>query len=57
MDLMDINNFFYMVEFDGEEDKTKVINGEPRIISGHYFTLRQWVSSFNIMEQLDNTFY
>ncbi|GAU48589.1 hypothetical protein TSUD_405790 [Trifolium subterraneum] len=47
IELMDVRSSFYMVKFDGEEDKNKVINGGPWMIYDHYFVMRQWTPSFN----------
>jgi hypothetical protein len=47
IDLMDVGNSFYMVKFDGEEDKAKVINGGPWMIYDHYLAVRQWSPTFN----------
>ncbi|GAU46480.1 hypothetical protein TSUD_402360, partial [Trifolium subterraneum] len=47
IELMDVGSAFYMVKFDGEEDKNKVINGGPWMIYDHYLTVRQWTPSFN----------
>ena len=47
IDLMDIGHAYYMVKFDGEEDKNKVRNGGPWIICDHYLAVRQWTPDFN----------
>jgi len=47
IDLMDVGNSFYMVKFDGEEDKAKVINGGPWMIYDHYLAVCQWSPTFN----------
>jgi hypothetical protein len=46
-ELMDIGNSFFMIKFDAEDDKTRVINGGPWMIYDHYLAMRQWVPSFN----------
>jgi hypothetical protein len=38
---MDIRHAYYMVKFDGEEDKNKAINGGPWMIYDHYLAVRQ----------------
>jgi hypothetical protein len=47
IELMDVGSAFYMVKFDGEDDKNKVINGGPWMIYDHYLAVRQWTPSFN----------
>jgi hypothetical protein len=39
IELMNVGNSFYMVKFDSEEDKNKVINGGPWMIYNHYLAL------------------
>ncbi|PNY14345.1 hypothetical protein L195_g011025 [Trifolium pratense] len=46
-DLMDIENGFYMVKFDREEGKTKVINGVPWKLLDHYLTVCRFTSTIN----------
>jgi hypothetical protein len=46
-ELMDVGHAYYMVKFDGEEDKNKVINGGPWMIYDHYLAVCQWSPSFN----------
>jgi hypothetical protein len=46
-ELMDIGNSFFMIKFDAEDEKTRVINGGPWMIYDHYLAMRQWVPSFN----------
>ncbi|XP_045802696.1 uncharacterized protein LOC123896340 [Trifolium pratense] len=47
IELMDVRNAFYMVKFDGEEDKNKVINEGPWMIYDRYLMVRQWTPNFN----------
>jgi hypothetical protein len=47
IELMDVGSAFYMVKFDGEEDKNKVINEGPWMIYDHYLAVRQWTPNFN----------
>ncbi|MCI25113.1 hypothetical protein A2U01_0046302, partial [Trifolium medium] len=47
IELMDIGNAFYMVKFDGEDDKNKVINGGPWMIYDHYLAVSLWSPTFN----------
>ncbi|MCI06670.1 hypothetical protein A2U01_0027730, partial [Trifolium medium] len=42
IELMDVRSAFYMVKFEGEEDKNKVINGGPWMIYDHYLTSVLW---------------
>jgi len=44
---MDVGNSFFMVKFDGEEDKIKVINEGLWMIFDHYLVVRQWSSTLN----------
>jgi hypothetical protein len=46
-ELMDIGYSYYMVKFDGEDDKNKVINGGPWMIYDHYLAVSQWSPTFN----------
>lgn len=46
-ELMDVGNSYYMVKFDGLEDKNKVINGGPWMIYDHILAVSQWSSKFN----------
>jgi hypothetical protein len=46
-ELMDVGNSYYMVKFDGVEDKNKVINGGPWIIYDHILAVSQWSPTFN----------
>ncbi|XP_045821901.1 uncharacterized protein LOC123914774 [Trifolium pratense] len=46
-DLMDIDNGFYMVKFDREDGKTKVINGVPWEIFDHYLSVCRFTSAIN----------
>jgi hypothetical protein len=43
---MDVGNGFYMVKFDMEEDRAKVVNGGSWMIFDHYLTVRTWSSYF-----------
>jgi hypothetical protein len=40
-ELMDVGNSYYMVKFDGVEDKNKLINGGPWIIYDHILAVSQ----------------
>ncbi|GAU49481.1 hypothetical protein TSUD_286190 [Trifolium subterraneum] len=42
IELMDVGSAFYMVKFDGEDDKNKVINGGPWMIYDHYLASVLW---------------
>lgn len=46
MDTVDVGHGFYMVKFDMEADREKVISGGPWMIFNHYLTVRPWVSDF-----------
>ncbi|XP_057426555.1 uncharacterized protein LOC130719985 [Lotus japonicus] len=45
-DLMDVDNGFYMVKFDREEDKEKVMGGGPWMIFDHYLAVATWSPEF-----------
>jgi len=44
---MDVGNTFYMVKFDEEEDKNKVINVGPWRIYDHCLPISLWFPTFN----------
>lgn len=41
-ELMDVDNGFFMVKFDLEEDRAKVISGGPWMVLDHYLAVSQW---------------
>ncbi|XP_057432217.1 uncharacterized protein LOC130724970 [Lotus japonicus] len=45
-ELMDVDNEFYLVTFDKEEDKNKVIGGGPWTIFDHYLEVSTWSPEF-----------
>jgi hypothetical protein len=45
-ELMDVGHGFFMVKFDQEMDRMKVMNGGPWMIFDHYLTVRTWSPSF-----------
>lgn len=45
-ELMDIGNDFYMVKFDIEGDRAKVVDGGPWMIFDHYLTVQTWTLDF-----------
>ncbi|XP_057443937.1 uncharacterized protein LOC130736106 [Lotus japonicus] len=45
-DLLDVDNDFFLVKFDREEDKKKVIDGGPWVIFDHYLAVATWNRSF-----------
>jgi hypothetical protein len=46
MDIMDIGHGFFMVKFDLEADRKKVISGGPWMILDHYVAIRPWTTNF-----------
>lgn len=46
-DLMDIGNGYFMVIFELDDDRNRVINGGPWMIYDHYLTVRTWSADFN----------
>lgn len=45
-EIMDIGNDYYMVKFDEEVDRTKVVEGGPWMIFDHYLTVQSWSPEF-----------
>lgn len=45
-DIMDIGHDFYMVKFEIEADRLKVIYGGPWMIFDHYLVVQQWSKDF-----------
>jgi hypothetical protein len=46
MNVMDIGHGFFMVKFDLEADREKVISGGPWMIMDHYVAIRPWTTDF-----------
>ncbi|PNY06441.1 hypothetical protein L195_g002907 [Trifolium pratense] len=46
IDMLDIGHGFFMVKFDLEADREKVINGGPWMIFDHYVAIRPWTTDF-----------
>lgn len=46
-DIMDVGNGFFMVTFEQDDDRNKVINEGPWMIYDHYLTVRTWSAEFN----------
>lgn len=56
-EIMDLGHGFYMVKFDYETDRNKVINRDPWMIFYHYLTMRLWSPEFNAAHAtIDKTF-
>ncbi|XP_057444266.1 uncharacterized protein LOC130736451 [Lotus japonicus] len=45
-ELLDVGNGFFMVKFDSEEDKNKVMGGGPWMIFDHYLAVSTWNADF-----------
>ncbi|XP_057441890.1 uncharacterized protein LOC130733681 [Lotus japonicus] len=45
-DLIDVDNGFYMVKFDRDEDRDKVMSGGPWMIFDHYLAVATWSPEF-----------
>ncbi|XP_057416460.1 uncharacterized protein LOC130711039 [Lotus japonicus] len=45
-DILDVDNGFYMVKFDINEDREKMINGGPWMIFDHYLAVSTWKREF-----------
>jgi hypothetical protein len=46
MDVLDVGHGFFMIKFDLEADREKVINGGPWMIFDHYVAIRPWTTDF-----------
>jgi hypothetical protein len=46
MDVLDVGHGFFMIKFDLEADREKVISGGPWMIFDHYVAIRPWTSDF-----------
>lgn len=46
MEMVDIGNGFFMIKFDLEADREKVISGGPWMIFDHYVAVRPWEADF-----------
>ncbi|WCJ31778.1 zinc ion binding nucleic acid binding [Euphorbia peplus] len=46
MDIMDIGYGFHLVRFDRASDRSRVVEGGPWTVQGHYLTVRTWTSDF-----------
>ena len=45
-ELMDLGHGFYLLKFDLEEDKSKVLDGGPWMLFDHYLSVRFWTPQF-----------
>ncbi|XP_020203712.1 uncharacterized protein LOC109789219 [Cajanus cajan] len=45
-DVLDIGHGFFLVKFDMQEDRDKVITGGPWMMFDHYLAVREWVPDF-----------
>lgn len=45
-EILDIGNDFFMVKFDDEADRAKVMDGGPWMIFDHYLTVQTWSPAF-----------
>ncbi|XP_016706938.2 uncharacterized protein [Gossypium hirsutum] len=45
--LMDLENDYYLVQFNDEEDVKNVLTKGPWVIFGQYLTVRPWLSNFS----------
>ncbi|KAK5845684.1 hypothetical protein PVK06_001892 [Gossypium arboreum] len=50
LQLMDLENDYYLVRFHDELDYNKVLMGEPWVIFGQYLTVRLWSPAFSTSE-------
>nr|KYP51188.1 Transposon TX1 uncharacterized [Cajanus cajan] len=55
-DIIDVSNGFFLVNFDLNADKEKIMHGGPWMIFDHYLTVRQWDPEFSALEsKVDKT--
>ncbi|PPE01421.1 hypothetical protein GOBAR_DD01564 [Gossypium barbadense] len=47
LQLMDLENDYYLVRFHDEVDYNKVLKGDPWVIFGQYLTVRLWSPAFS----------
>ncbi|KAH1121999.1 hypothetical protein J1N35_005159 [Gossypium stocksii] len=50
LQLMDLENDYYLVRFHDEVDYNKVLMGDPWVIFGQYLTVRLWSPAFSTSE-------
>ena len=46
-DVMNVGNGYFLVKFDSQEDRMRVITEGPWMIQDHYLAVKQWSPSFN----------
>ena len=49
-DVMDVGSGYFMVKFDLQEDRDKVIGGGPWLLNNHYLAVKSWTPSFSLNE-------
>ena len=47
-DVMNVGNGYFLVKFDFQEDRMKVISEGPWMIQDHYLVVKQWSPNFNL---------
>ena len=45
-DVLDLGYGFFLIKFDRDEDRTKVIEGGPWMLFDHYLSMRTWSKDF-----------
>ena len=52
-DIIDVGNEYFMIKFECQLDKDKVISEGPWMVNNHYLVVKKWTLDFN---PLDNCF-
>ncbi|MBA0730755.1 hypothetical protein Golax_025858 [Gossypium laxum] len=53
--LMDLENDYYLIRFNSEDDYNKVVFGGPWVIFGQYLTVRLWSTDFSTSQSKVDT--
>lgn len=48
--VMDVGFDYFMVKFDNQEDRKKVVCGGPRMMHDHYLAVKEWSPLFDLCE-------
>ena len=50
-DVLNVGNRYFMIKFDLEVDRSKVIEGGPWMINDHYLAVKLWSLEFNLSKE------
>lgn len=53
--LMDVENIYFLVKFQGREDHVKVLTQGPWVVFGQCLTVQPWTSKFNPNQPFPST--